>query len=75
MPKYLLVLFQKEFSQFLNFYKMPTTPSKLNISFGRNSYSVFGSRCNGGNTKQQQEQKTELLEGKGQLLFIEKKIF
>ncbi|XP_051165501.1 polyamine-transporting ATPase 13A3 isoform X1 [Leptopilina boulardi] len=42
---------------------MPTTPSKLNISFGRNSYSVFGNnRGTGGNAEQQQEQKTELLE-------------
>lgn len=48
---------------------MPTTPSKLNISFGRNSYSVFGSRGTGGNTEQQQEQKTELLEGKGCVFF------
>nr|XP_050858896.1 polyamine-transporting ATPase 13A3 isoform X2 [Vespula vulgaris] len=42
---------------------MPPTPSKLNLSFARNAYSVFGTRATGTTTEQQREQKTELLEG------------
>lgn len=43
---------------------MSPTPSKLNLNFARNAYSVFGTR--GANTAadHQREQKTELLEGK-----------
>lgn len=42
---------------------MSPTPSKLNLNFARNAYSVFGTR--GANTAadHQREQKTELLEG------------
>ncbi|XP_050450065.1 polyamine-transporting ATPase 13A3 isoform X1 [Cataglyphis hispanica] len=43
---------------------MPPTPSKLNLSFARNAYSVFGSRnATIANEREQREQKTELLEG------------
>lgn len=46
---------------------MPPTPSKLNLSFARNAYSVFGSRnATIANEREQREQKTELLEGKKQ---------
>ncbi|XP_012263211.2 polyamine-transporting ATPase 13A3 isoform X1 [Athalia rosae] len=43
---------------------MPSTPNKLNLSFARNAYSVFGNRnaCNP-TAEHQREQKTELLEG------------
>ncbi|EFN68541.1 Probable cation-transporting ATPase 13A3 [Camponotus floridanus] len=43
---------------------MPPTPSKLNLSFARNAYSVFGSRNATIANEHQREQKTELLEGK-----------
>ncbi|XP_043505949.1 polyamine-transporting ATPase 13A3 isoform X1 [Polistes fuscatus] len=43
---------------------MPPTPNKLNLSFARNAYSVFGTRATDTTTEQQREQKTELLEGK-----------
>ncbi|XP_046432017.1 polyamine-transporting ATPase 13A3 isoform X1 [Neodiprion fabricii] len=42
---------------------MPSTPNKLNLSFARNAYSVFGNRNANPSTEQQHEQKTELLEG------------
>lgn len=42
---------------------MPPTPNKLNLSFARNAYSVFGTRATDTTTEQQREQKTELLEG------------
>lgn len=46
---------------------MPPTPSKLNLSFARNAYSVFGGRnATIANEREQREQKTELLEGKKQ---------
>ncbi|KYM96005.1 putative cation-transporting ATPase 13A3 [Cyphomyrmex costatus] len=41
---------------------MPPTPSKLNLSFTRNAYSVFGSRNATTANEHQREQKTELLE-------------
>lgn len=43
--------------------KMPSTPNKLNLSFARNAYSVFGNRNATQTTEHQHEQKTELLEG------------
>lgn len=43
---------------------MPSTPNKLNLSFTRNAYSVFGSRNAATANEHQREQKTELLEGK-----------
>lgn len=43
---------------------MPPTPSKLNLSFARNAYSVFGGRNATIANEHQHEQKTELLEGK-----------
>lgn len=43
---------------------MPPTPNKLNLSFARNAYSVFGSRSAATANEHQREQKTELLEGK-----------
>ncbi|KYN32967.1 putative cation-transporting ATPase 13A3 [Trachymyrmex septentrionalis] len=42
---------------------MPPTPNKLNLSFTRNAYSVFGSRNATTANEHQHEQKTELLEG------------
>ncbi|CAK9833512.1 Polyamine-transporting ATPase 13A3 [Anthophora retusa] len=42
---------------------MPPTPNKLNLSFARNAYSVFGTRGNDTAADPQREQKTELLEG------------
>lgn len=45
---------------------MPPTPSKLNLSFARNAYSVFGGRNATIANEHQREQKTELLEGKKQ---------
>lgn len=45
---------------------MPPTPNKLNLSFTRNAYSVFGSRNAATVNEHQREQKTELLEGKKQ---------
>ncbi|XP_068983430.1 polyamine-transporting ATPase 13A3 isoform X1 [Bombus flavifrons] len=42
---------------------MPPTPNKLNLSFARNAYSVFGTRGTNTTADQQREQKTELLEG------------
>lgn len=42
---------------------MPPTPNKLNLSFTRNAYSVFGSRNAATANEHQSEQKTELLEG------------
>ncbi|XP_076763504.1 polyamine-transporting ATPase anne boleyn isoform X1 [Xylocopa sonorina] len=42
---------------------MPPTPNKLNLSFARNTYSVFGARGTNATADQQREQKTELLEG------------
>ncbi|KMQ98094.1 putative cation-transporting atpase 13a3, partial [Lasius niger] len=42
---------------------MPPTPSKLNLSFARNAYSVFGGRNATIANEHQREQKTELLEG------------
>ncbi|XP_033335964.2 polyamine-transporting ATPase anne boleyn isoform X1 [Megalopta genalis] len=41
---------------------MPPTPSKLNLNFARNAYSVFGTRGTNNAADQQREQKTELLE-------------
>lgn len=41
---------------------MPPTPNKLNLSFTRNAYSVFGSRNATTVNEHQHEQKTELLE-------------
>jgi len=43
---------------------MPPTPNKLNLSFARKSYNVFGSRNAATANDHQREQKTELLEGK-----------
>lgn len=43
---------------------MPPTPNKLNLSFARNAYNVFGARGTNTTTDHQREQKTELLEGK-----------
>jgi len=43
---------------------MPPTPNKLNLSFARNAYNVFGSRHVATTNEHQREQKTELLEGK-----------
>ena len=43
---------------------MPATPKKLNLSFARNAYNVFGKRDSAARTEQQTEQKTELLQGK-----------
>lgn len=43
---------------------MPATPNKININFARNNYNVFGQRPSADQADQQQEQKTELLEGK-----------
>jgi len=45
---------------------MPPTPNKLNLSFARNAYNVFGSRHVATTNEHQREQKTELLEGKEQ---------
>lgn len=42
---------------------MPPTPSKLNLSFARNAYSVFGTCGSNATADHQREQKTELLEG------------
>ncbi|KZC05774.1 putative cation-transporting ATPase 13A3 [Dufourea novaeangliae] len=42
---------------------MPPTPSKLNLNFARNAYSVFGTRGTNNTADHQREQKTELLEG------------
>lgn len=42
---------------------MPPTPNKLNLSFARNAYNVFGARGTNTTTDHQREQKTELLEG------------
>ncbi|XP_032670588.1 probable cation-transporting ATPase 13A3 isoform X1 [Odontomachus brunneus] len=42
---------------------MQPTPNKLNLSFARNAYSVFGSRNAAAVNEHQREQKTELLEG------------
>ncbi|XP_015114846.1 probable cation-transporting ATPase 13A3 isoform X1 [Diachasma alloeum] len=42
---------------------MPTTPKKLNLSFAKNAYSVFGGKRAGNGEEQRTEQKTELLEG------------
>ncbi|KAF3426213.1 hypothetical protein E2986_01905 [Frieseomelitta varia] len=42
---------------------MPPTPNKLNLSFARNAYSVFGARGTNTTADHQREQKTELLEG------------
>lgn len=43
---------------------MQSTPNKLNLSFARNAYNVFGSRNVAAVNEHQREQKTELLEGK-----------
>lgn len=42
---------------------MQPTPNKLNLSFARNAYSVFGGRNAAAVNEHQREQKTELLEG------------
>lgn len=60
------IFFLSRFDRFaiLSIASMPPTPSKLNLSFARNAYSVFGSRNATIANEHQREQKTELLEGK-----------
>ncbi|XP_014236851.1 cation-transporting ATPase 13A2 isoform X1 [Trichogramma pretiosum] len=42
---------------------MPATPNNLSLNFTKSNYNVFGTKINNASVEQQQEQKTELLEG------------